>query len=506
MKPKKTIPALILSSINTDWDAYHLGRGATGHAKWGGDPLGFLREVLKFEPWSKQEDIARAILNHPRVAVQACTQSGKTAVAGALVLWYLFCHSKARVLTTATTARQVRKLLWSEIRRHYLRADPPLGGRLLELEIKIADGWDAIGFATTAGAQGTSSRFQGLHSETGHVLIVFDEAQGIGDDIWEAAFSMVGGVDTRFLVLGNPLGVGTQYQRVCLADGWETIKISAFDIPNFIEGAKRIEGLATPESVAGIERESGGKESPSYVARVLGEFPGASLQSLIRAEWLDASAARWERMEVILRDHHAPWPVVIGVDVARQGDDDTCFVPIYAGKQAGLPIQIHGHDAMSVCGRVIAMVKECAMWCSDVTVVIDETGGYGAGVLDRLLEVKRETGLGVVVQGVNFAERSNDPDRWANARNEMWFSLADALRDGFLNLPAKKYDADLVEIRASKWDSRGRLNLEPKEDFKARLGKSPDRGDALALAWHLAKRQPVMAPSKPEPRGIAAWT
>src|SRR3954447_7519419 len=77
-----------------------------------GDPVGFFREVLGWEPWSKQGEIARAVVEHRHVFVKKCPASGGTALMARLALWFLFSHSPSIVLTTAPTDRQVQQLLW----------------------------------------------------------------------------------------------------------------------------------------------------------------------------------------------------------------------------------------------------------------------------------------------------------------------------------------------------------------------------------------------------------
>jgi hypothetical protein len=47
------------------------------------DPVGYCRDVLRFEPWSKQIEVLEAVRDHRRVAVRSCHGVGKTAIAAA---------------------------------------------------------------------------------------------------------------------------------------------------------------------------------------------------------------------------------------------------------------------------------------------------------------------------------------------------------------------------------------------------------------------------------------
>ena len=83
------------------------------------DPVRFCRQTLGFDPWSKQREILEAIRDHDRVAVRSANAVGKTSLAARAVLWWLGGGPGSIALTTAPTDRQVRRLLWKEIRQGY---------------------------------------------------------------------------------------------------------------------------------------------------------------------------------------------------------------------------------------------------------------------------------------------------------------------------------------------------------------------------------------------------
>src|SRR5690348_3619215 len=82
------------------------------------DPVWFSREILGFDPWSKQREILESVRDNEATAVRSCHGIGKTATAAEVVLWFLAAFGpEALVVTTAPTWRQVRDLLWREIRK-----------------------------------------------------------------------------------------------------------------------------------------------------------------------------------------------------------------------------------------------------------------------------------------------------------------------------------------------------------------------------------------------------
>ena len=111
-----------------------------------------------------------------------------------------------------------------------------------------------------------------------------------------------------------------------------------------------------------------------------------------------------------------------------------------------------------------------------IPIYVDDTG-LGGGVTDGLLA------LGYNAIGINFQQSANDPDRYVNAISEMWFNLAMHIDE--YSLP---YDEELLEELTNRAetlrDNRGRRRVEPKEIFKAKMGRSPDKADSLMLACY----------------------
>src|SRR5439155_12166724 len=168
---------------------------------------------------------ARAVARpRAKVAVKACHGSSKTFTAADLVQWWTV--TGGIVVTTASTWEQVKRLLWGEVHKSYAAARYPLGGELLQTELKFATDWYAIGLSTNEGV-----RFQGF---PGRVLIVIDEAPGVRPEIWEAIEGLRAAADVRVLALGNPTIRGGPFYDAFTRDRdeWATFTIDAFATPN----------------------------------------------------------------------------------------------------------------------------------------------------------------------------------------------------------------------------------------------------------------------------------
>lgn len=444
------------------------------------DPVWFARHILGVEPWSKQVDILRAIRDHPKVAVRSCHGIGKSFTAAIVILWFLFCHPRSIVLSTAPTWRQVDKLIWKEVRTAYKRARFPLGGKLMPKapEIYVTDeDWFAIGLSTNH-----PDRFQGFHAE--YILVVVDEAAGVPEEIFEAVDGVLTSAHSRLLLLGNPTSVSGTFYDAFRKPGWHTIAVSAFDTPNFtsfgiteddirrgtwqekITGPLPYPQLITPAWVAD-KFVQWGPESPAYQARVRGQFPEQATDTLIPLSWIEAAMQRWAEIE-------EGDPVVLGVDVARYGDDRT-VIAVRRGRKV-LPLKVYRQQGtMETAGTALAMAREHGAERINVDVI-----GVGAGVVDRLEE------MGADVVGVNVAEAASNPEQFANLRTELWWGLRERLKpdapDPIGLPPDDELLAELAGVKY-KFNSRGQWVLESKEEMKKRLGYSPDKADAVVLAF-----------------------
>lgn len=172
-------------------------------------------------------------------------------------------------------------------------------------------------------------------------------------------------------------------------------------------------------------------------------------------------------------------PRVLGVDPARFGDDLSAIFP-RQGLQAFPPITFRGIDNMQLAARIADKITS---WTPSA-VFIDAGGGQG--VIDRLRQ------LGHEIIEVNFGGKPSDP-AYVNKRTQMWYEMREWLRGG----GAIPDDAMLKQDLAAPiywYDQNNRIVLEPKDDVKKRIQRSPDLGDALALTF--AYPVPVARPGR----------
>jgi hypothetical protein len=237
-----------------------------------GDPYAFFRDWLGLNVDKITQDQRRIIdayLNHRYVAVTSGNGCGKTWVAAALTLHFLYTNPGSKVITTASTYSQVEQAMWPEIRAMHANAKRPLGGvvqmtKILPDPLKNPN-WFAVGMSTN-----DPTSFQGRHAA--RVLVVIDEATGVQSEIFEAAFAMAIGPDDRVLALGNPTDAGSRFFEECEIPGkWHKLEVSGENHPNFLQRRQVIPGAISFEQIKSWEAEYG-RDHPLFQARVLGRW------------------------------------------------------------------------------------------------------------------------------------------------------------------------------------------------------------------------------------------
>jgi phage terminase large subunit len=430
--------------------------------KYGNDPVGFMVDVLNFRPWSVQRQIAEAVRDHDRVSVKACNASGKTAVAAALVVWFLAGGPGSIVITTSATERQLRKVLWREIAQRHRAARGLLHGAVTtDVEITLAPDWYALGLASDQ-----AEALQGHHAA--RVFVVVDEASGVEEEMFGAIEGLLAGGETKLLLLGNPLRTSGTFFDAFGKDAaeWELITISAYDTPAFT-------GEKVPRAVARqlvskkwVERAAKrGEGSNEFLIRCLGEFPTEAEDTVVSLG--DLQQAQQQNFEPGL-------PLVVGVDCARFGSDATVLA-VREGNRIRVAKSYHGRDLMATSGAVTELARQLEQTRGRKPVIVIDDTGLGGGLTDRLRELA-EYEVVAFVAG-RKARHSRD---YPNKRSELWFEFAEALPVLDLDAADHELASDLLAPTFSLSSSAQRV-VEPKSGTRKRLRRSPDRADSVML-------------------------
>lgn len=453
---------------------------ATRGLTYKSNPALWAKERAGLELWSGQRTIITSVRDHRQTAVQSCHEIGKSFSAALTSCWWIDVHApgEAFVVTTAPSDKQVKAILWREINR--LHSKLGLVGRTNLSEWYI--GKELVAFGRKP-ADYDPTAFQGLHAR--FMLVVLDEACGIPKELWDAASSLTANVHGRTLAIGNPDDEHSEFAANCLRDpNWHTIKIGYRDTPNFT-GEPISESLS--ELLIGPDwveerRQKWGEDSALFISKCNGEFPRGQSPYIVIPLYM-AENCRWVDLGA------DPHDVVAGLDIGAGGD--RTILRERRGPKLGREAQFVDSDPMKTIGMVVEKIVE---W--GVQKVIYDTIGIGWALGGRLKELssvhnpagalRGETTHSAEVAAFNAAETPRDPKKFLNKRAEMWWHGRELSRLGLWDL--EEADDDVIgELTAPLYelmDSSGRIKIERKDEIIKRLGQSPDRADAVLMAYY----------------------
>ncbi|MDP1966465.1 MAG: terminase, partial [Reyranella sp.] len=449
------------------------------------DPLGFVRWAFPWgegplaghdgpEAWqaSVLEEIGdqlEAKSGPVRIAVASGHGVGKSALVAWLLLWASATVPSTRGVVTANTETQLKTKTWVELGKwHGLVTTHDfneLGATSLASRLPVPEGAGRIDVVPWAAHN--AEAFAGLHNKGSRILVVFDEASAIADAIWETAEGALTDADTEiiWIAFGNPTRTSGRFFECFnrFRARWHTQQVDS-----------RTVSLTDKQQLARWVADYG--ENSDFVrVRVRGQFPRAGSMQFIETELVEHAMKR-----PVDPATHRLHPLVMGVDVARFGDDRSVIVLRRGFDARTWAAEKHqGLDLMTLAARVAERAA-----AENVRAVFVDEGGIGAGVVDRL----RQLGVPFVF-GIHFGGKPETWDaegakpKYANKRAEMWGNMKAWLAQA--SLPEDpELRADLTGCEYG-YDGSQAIQLEKKADMKKRGLSSPDIGDALALTFAL---------------------
>lgn len=450
-----------------------------------------LAEAQGLEPWQRELlcyirdrliEGSMTIFEAIQTAVTSGHGIGKSAIVAIIILWAIATKADTRGVITANTETQLKTKTWAELGKWYRLF---IGRELFKFTATAIFSADPDHERTwrvdmVPWSERNTEAFAGLHNKNLRVLLVMDEASAIPDMIWEVAEGALTDANTQIIwcVFGNPTQAKGRF-RECFPGG----KFAARWWPKKVDS--RTVSL-TNKALFEKWVADYGEDSDFVRVRVRGEFPRVGSMQFIGAE-LPSEAARRE-VDVHLHD-----PLVLGVDVARFGDDES-VIYIRKGRDGRsiAPVVLRSTDTMTLAGRVAQLYSELR-----ADAVFVDGGGVGGGVVDRLRQLQ------VPTWDIQFGAKSDstwavgEDIRYANKRAEIWGAMRGWLKGG-----AIPDDKELVEQLTGPqygYNVRNEIQLEQKADMKKRGLSSPDRADALALtfAYPVVAKNSSSDPAKP---------
>lgn len=410
-----------------------------------------------------------------RGTARTITQYGKSDTT-AIALVNVATSRREKILVIAPTGKQA-DIIMSKVIQHLFDHDYFTGmimyeGSLERLRnersktrITIRNGSEI--FILTADAETLSKEGKSLMG-FGATIIIVDESSLIPDQIWGKIFRMLGGnaQTAKLIQLGNPFE-RNHFHQSFHSDRYVKIVVH--------KDQAVAEGRITEEFL----KEAKENMSPlDYRIFYENEFPeGGAEDTLIPWEWIDLAI----NQEGVDRGFKQ-----VGLDVARFGRDKS----IYLLRDGGLIVKVKESEKMDTMALVGWSSEEIRKDRPELVAV--DVIGIGAGVFDRLDELTYdddgEYSPGIV--GVNVGESPSSDSakkQFHNLRAEIYWTLREKFRpqDGRSRIsipddPDLKRELQELRYRIS---SERKIRIEEKEKMKERIGRSPDKADALALAF-----------------------
>lgn len=477
-------------------------------ANYYNDPLGF---VLFAYPWgdkgslehfSGPDDWQREFLtdlgievrkrafdgNHSvdpvRMAVASGHGIGKSVLVAWLVNWITSTRPQCRGTVTANTFTQLSTRTWAAIQQW---ATLSITGHWFNVsgEKLYHKGFPKTWFCSAQTCKEENSEaFAGQHALNSTSFYIADEASAIPDKIFEVSEGGLTDGEPMIFLFGNPTRSEGKFFRVSFGeerDRWNHRSIDSREcqFPN----KKQIEEW----------RNDWGEESDFFRVRVKGLPPNSSDLQFIGGDLIRAAQ---NREALVLPDE----PLVVGVDLARGGEDWN-VIRFRRGLDGTMPpIRIPGNESADSM-LMVAKIADVINLYKPAKVFLDGTGGsIGGPIGDRL----RSLGYKNVVD-IQFSGKSPDP-KYSNMRAWMWFKMREWLLKGSISKRDVHLATDLAAPSVD-YDKRDRLKmvLESKESMRSRGVHSPNDADAFALTFPL----PVISTIRKrrhEPAYIGPWS
>lgn len=429
-----------------------------GPRAWQDDTLGIIDEHLsnpatRFSPC--------------RIAVASGHGIGKSALISMIVCWALDTCEDTRVVITANTEGQLLTKTSPEIgkwRRLSITSSwwKPTATAIASMQMDHDKQWrcDLVTWS-----ENNTEAFAGLHNQGKRIVVVYDEASGIADKVWEVTLGAQTDENTEiiWIAFGNPT-LNTGAFRECFGRHrhlWHNRQIDS----RTVEGTNK----AYLQEII----DTYGEESDIAKVRVRGMFPSASSMQFIGQELVDAARSR----EV--KEGLSAAPLIYGVDCARFGDDHSVLAKRCGDDARSRPWKRwYKMDSMQIAGDIALEAQQ-----EHPDAIFVDAGNIGAAIIDRLRQLGVENVFEVWFGGEGRdAEWNGVRVRTVNKRAEIWTNMRSWLRHGCIPDDQALND-DLVGPLYSFAADDTRIQLERKKDMKKRGLASPDDGDALACTF-----------------------
>lgn len=410
-----------------------------------------MKVVIPYRPRFPQNEIHKQLETHRFCVLVAHRRLGKTVLSVNHLIKRAITDRKERGMYAylAPFRNQAEQIAWGYL-KHYTSQIPAISINEQKLSILLPNGATIRIF----GADNPDA-LRGMYFDG----VVIDEVAQIKPTLWgEVIRPALADRKGWAAFIGTPKGINLFSQ---LYD--QALNLMSKGDPDWIAMLYSVEQthVIDEKELAALKVEMSENE---YRQEFLCDFSAAQDNGLIPIDDIRAAANKFYR-----ESEYMGAPLIYGIDVARFGSDASVIF-----KRRGLvafePIVIRKFDNMALADRIaVEMAKE-----KPDAVFIDS--GAGQGVIDRLRQMRFD------VVEVPFGAQAIDKEQFANRRMEMWWHMAQWIKQGGAIPPDPILQGDLGAPTYG-YTPKGPKILEAKDKLKERIGRSPDLADALALTF-----------------------
>lgn len=398
---------------------------------------------------------------------------GKSFLTGLLTWWIVCTRPNCRGTISATTMPQLQAKTWAQIsalKRYCILGDMfeiTTGRGSMKLYAKEnPDGW---GCSAQTSKEENSESFAGQHAASSTSFYLMDEASGIPDRIFEVCEGGLTDGEPMIFCFGNPTRSSGAFYNMFHADRdlWTLFKVDS-----------REAQLTNKVQIAEWAKQWG-EDSDFFRVRVRGEFPDNASLQFIPTSAVDEAMTR----EAPGLGGNRFQRAIIGLDIARFGDDTTVMTTRVGRDARSIPIkEFRKLDGPSVGEAVRAHAEYLldTLRFKEVRIYFDRAG-IGASVWDYFRYEFNDPR--VRYYAVDFGMKASDASLYANKRVEMWGRMKDWLIDGGCIQRSEELKTELISPEFY-FNDKQQQTLERKSDLKDRIGCSPDHADSLALTFY----------------------
>jgi len=440
-------------------------------------------DIWQSEVLNAMADLDRArvgiptVFNHDlknRISCVAFHGPGKTHAMAKAMHWFNFTR-KGRIPCTGPKEKSLTTRTWPEFRK-ILSGATDFYKQLIKVKATKIEWCKNPDWCAIVESANRVENLSGYHDK--NLLFLVEEASGVDNEMFPAIEGALTTEGSILLMIGNPIRTSGEF--------YDSHNKKSTKEQYYLKKIKHSETTRVTKKWVDSMVKKYGRDSPIVKSRVFGEWVKGSKNQVIAYEWLEAALLQEYKEE------GSAGKLVIAADVADGGIDSSVITVMYFYKTVVRLVKQFKYNypasesPILVAKKCIEIFKLYNGKKENDKIVVDGIG-VGAGTAGYLFDqgYKKST---VVFKG---GSSSNKKTKFRNKRSQCFISFKNAAMRSNLFI-----EEDFVE-NESDWEefcdqvcklqyqmkNEKLEDVETKESYVNREGKSPDRADSVMMGF-----------------------